>query len=465
MAATPMNLGNTGVAFAGALVLVGCYHAQPLDERALLDRLRDPAVSASSLPPPSTSTVLSAIKPDGLLTEDEAVELALVHNPDMRAFRRERHVAEAAIVAASAIPNPSVKLEGLHLQNSTRHPGVGVSLRWAPPQPVEWAANRSEAQARLDEVQQEIFEREWQLATEVRSTYAAAVAFQEQLRLIEGGVARQRNIVELIEKRVQLGASTQLDANIARLAVGQLEHDHDKMEVERVVALRSLAALMGRLEPPSIAERPRCLSDDRETDLPDVRMLEDKALQARPVLRAAHARYRQREQALRRAYARRWPWLEIDAGPRYRFNSSSSNPDDFMLAVEVTLPVLDWNSGAIRMAEAEREQERELIVAALSHLRRDIATARDRLEVQRHGLLRYRDKVLPALVEHERLLDLAVRGGQADVKTLLTAADVILRHQRAHCQIMLEHRRAWLALELAVGARLTEETPREGNRP
>jgi outer membrane protein, heavy metal efflux system len=479
---------------AGGLLAAGCYHAQPVSDQDLVSELRAPLPAptksgAEATPPaaaapapvtgpaaPGTGRTAPADRvaatpttpaparatPERAedapasgagLTEDQAVAAALVRNPDLRAFRRKRQVAEGHVVMAGAIPNPSLKLEALHLQKwGDAGPGIGVGLQWTPPQPGERSARKGQAEARVQEIQQEILEREWQIAFQVRIAHTAVVELEEQQRLLEAAASRRQRIVELVTKRTQLGASTRLDLSLATLALAQLERDRDDIEAQRAIAADTLASLLGLAEVAVAPQRTPSDSGALPTP-PDVRTLEDQALAARPALRAARARYHAREQAVRREYAQRWPWIQLTAAPRYRFNPSSNNyRNDLYLGIELTLPIFNWNTGGIQVAEAERAEEREKMVALLSNIRREIVSARARLEVHRAALRRFRERVLPALVEHERVLQQAIRGGQVDLVALTAAEDVVLRHQRAHAELRLRYRKAWLELERAVGA-------------
>ncbi len=431
-----------------AATTAACYHAESLDEHALLEELRNP--------PPLTAAERRGAPAVqlGQLGEDDAVAVALVRNPELRAFRRKRQVAEGAIVAASAIPNPWLRLEALHLQGmGDGTGGLGLALQWSPPQPTVWSAQRKRAQAGLQEVEQEIVEREWLVATEVRAVCARLRSIEEQRRLIDGTMQRRQRIVELVKQRIQAGGSTRLELNLASLGVTQVERERDDLEAQRVVLARALQGLLGGGEV-GLAPQPGALGEGPVPSTPAVAALEDQALTARPALRAAKARFLQREQAVRREYAQRWPWIQLSAAPRYRYNSSSKYQNDVMLGVDVSLPVFNWNRGGIMVAEAERAEERERTLALLASMRQEIAGAHARLEVQRATLERYRLKVLPALAEHERLLTLAIQGGQVDLVALLQGEDVVLRNRRAYLELLVEHRRAWLALERTVGGRV-----------
>lgn len=82
---------------------------------------------------------------DGV-SSDEAVAVAVFLNPALRAFRRERGVAEGDVVAAGALTNPELEVTWLHIENLTKSlatSGFDVGLRWSPPRPGEIGARRA----------------------------------------------------------------------------------------------------------------------------------------------------------------------------------------------------------------------------------------------------------------------------------------------------------------------------------
>jgi outer membrane protein, heavy metal efflux system len=443
-----------------ATMTVGCYHAQPIYDQDVVAELRRQDLGAAS-----ARVAGPAIKLDNGLDGDEAVAVALVNNPDLRALRAERAVADGQVIAASALENPTIRLEMLHgelvntsLPATANKPaptwGWGVGLAWNPPQPVELSAKKAFARARVTEVDQVIRQREWELGSDVRGAHATVAAALAQILLADDAVAIHQRIVGLVEKRVATGASTRIELNLASLSLVQAQRDRDELEAQRAVATSSLAWLLGVANgtaikvPPQATDAvvaPSALSaQQREA-------IEDRALLGRPSLRAAKARYVEREQSVRIAYARRWPWFQLAAFPRYRRNNNSNYPDDWTWAIDVSLPILNWNTGNIRVAEAERAKERESYVAELATLRRDLAQATAEVETRARLVKRYQDTVLPALANHDKLLELAIGSGQLDIVALLAAEQVVLRSRREYQSALLDYRKACLALDRAVG--------------
>jgi cobalt-zinc-cadmium efflux system outer membrane protein len=472
MAAAGQVAAPRGAVVALASLLAGgCYHAQALREDDLVAELRrqdrlQPAAGAGH----GGETVAGGGSGGDGLPVDQAVAQALASNPDLRAFRLERAVAENQVVSASALENPTLRLEFLHgeLVNTTLPAGknkpaptwgYGVGLAWVPPQPVEWSAKRAQARARVTEVEQAIRQREWEIAADVRVAHATLAEVEAQILLAESALVVRRRIVDLVGKRVAAGASTRLELNLAELALVQAERDRDGLDAQRASAASALAWLIGQGSGGTIRVAPQA-SDvavaGAGVGAGELQAFEDRALAARPGLRAAKARYAAREQSVRLAYAHRWPWFQLAAVPRYRHNNSSTYPDDWTWAVDISLPILNWNTGPIHVAEAERDKERGSYVAELAALRRDIALAVAEIETRQRLVKRYQDTVLPALANHDRLLEIAVASAQIDVVALLAAEDVVLRSRREYQKALLDYHRAWLALERAVGEPMKE---------
>ena len=63
------------------------------------------------------------------------------------------------------------------------------------------------------------------------------------------------------------------------------------------------------------------------------------------------------------------------------------------------------------------------------------------------------------LAEHERLMRLALDGGQIDLLALLSSEESVLRGQREHSEARLFYRQVLLNLEAAVGFPLQRVGP------
>lgn len=194
--------------------------------------------------------------------------------------------------------------------------------------------------------------------------------------------------------------------------------------------------------------------DLKPSALPDADALAEQALAARPALKAAQTRIVQREQALRAEKARRWPWFELSG--RYRSTASTTYPNEGLVGIEFPLPVLNLNGGPIRVATAELDVGTSARPSTVSNAETDglHSVCRACNPSQYFGALSARSPANPA--EHEQLMELALKGGRFDLVALLSSEESALRGQREYSDARLAYRRAWLALEAAVGNTLKE---------
>lgn len=415
--------------------------------RVLLTALLPLVCAAAAPEPPAAPAARSAA-----LGEDDAVSLALQDNPDLRAFRKQRAVAEGGIVSATALQNPTLRLEMLHVQEGSAM-GFGSTLKWAPPQPAEWTARRAQARARVDEIRYAITEREWQLTALVRGAYRTILALREQERLCGSILALRRRMVALLASRVARGGATRLEQNLAELSALNAQREHDAITLRQIQAQAQLRALLGIVSGDPI-EVTGTLAEPDRSELPEPGALAARALSARPLLRALSARSSGSEQGVRIEKARRWPWLELSG--RYRENGSAKYAHDVQLAVELSLPILNTNAGPLRVAAAQLDYEQAQAQAQAQALTQGIYAACAELRVHRDILRRFRREVLPVLTEHERLMELAARGAEVDVVALLGSEESVLRGRREYGDARLSYERAWLLLEAAAGMPLQE---------
>jgi len=382
------------------------------------------------------------------LSEDEAVLIALRDNPQLRLFRIERDVAAGQIITATALSNPSLSVEALHVQSPDRL-GLEVALKWTPPQPVEWLARRSQARARQAEVNYEIAEREWALATEVRVAHSTLIELLDQRRMGELALGLRKRLSAASKTRMHRGAVTRLDLNLVELAQMYAQRDLDELDVRLQQAQSGLQLLLGVTSAAPIPVLGSPMGPIVPLAETNPEPLSQQALATRPALQAAYARIQQRNQAIRIETTRRYPWFTFKGA--YRENAISSYPHDLQLGVDLSVPVLNTNTGPIKVAEAELAREQASVLALVQQITQRVYAACAELNIRRSILLRFTQDVLPSLQEHERLLEVAARGAEIDLVALLSGEESVLRRRRDHSDARLAYRRAQLQLQAAVG--------------
>ena len=445
------------------LLATGCAGFQPKPivarevlhdlQRIRLDALRPLGQPASEAPAPQPP----AFDPSDGLSVDEAVAVALFLNPEIRAFRRERGVAEGDLVAAGLLPNPQLQVTWLFIQGFTKGlmtAGWDIGVSWSPPRPGERGAKVARAQARIEEVRAQIGSEEWQLATEVRKAHAGLWAAGERLRLIDASVALQDRLRRLVREKLAAGDASRLDANLVELDYAErlregitIRNDHDRARL----ALNRLLGL-----PPSTElalQGERDLLVYRRWDL-KASALEAAMVDRREDLRAAKQEYEQAEQALRLAYIQRIPWFSF--GPAYQRNPQDEHVNGIGIGLSFDLPLANLNQGEIARLEGTRDKLRESFVAKVHGARAEVNDGLRNLRAQERLARLYEETVTPALEESARLSEAALELGDVNALQFVAAQDKTLRGHRDRIETGLEYWKAVFDLERALGARLAE---------
>ncbi|MEO8214370.1 MAG: TolC family protein [Myxococcales bacterium] len=450
-----------GLGLASAVV-PACYHPEPLNPRAMMNELRQ-ADAAGGAPPvgPPGSPAPPHLPEGTALGEDRSVALALLWNRDLRAFRLTRGIAAGEVVSAGALANPELRMELTHLQRrDLSQLGWDVRLSWEPPRPGVRAGRIGAASARLDEVESQVREREWDLTCDVRNAHATLVAIDDEIRVAQDTIANRQRLADAVSRRVAKGGTTRFDLDLVRLSLASAEHAESQRRLEGTLAASALAHLVG-VGAPGGAVTVSGRLDEMAGDavFPGQVELEDRALGNRATVAAAEARHRASEETLRAEIAARWPWFRLAAAPRVRRNEIFGATTDLVLGLDVMLPILDTNRGRVLSAEAARDEARADLATTLSGLRVDIARALAAVEAQRSILRHLEAQVGPLLVEHDRVLTLAAQALELDLPALISSENLVLASRIELIVARLELRKAWIALERAVGSRVTPASP------
>ena len=371
---------------------------------------------------------------------DLAGAIARAHRaaPDAIAGRGRIAQAEAAVIGANVTFVSNPEIEG------------GLGPRLIPSRPIDADARLAQdlepwrrgprrqlagAERAHTMAENEVTLRDLDLEVAL-AFYEAVFASQlfDQAKRAEDFAQRAADVAQ---RRRQAGEITDLDVNLARVAVGRARSATKLADAERVVAVGKLAilvdaspsdtlALHGTLAPPPL---PAAVD---ATTRADVRVLERE----RDVARAEHAQ----------AVANGRPQLALFAGYQ------REDTDSIVLAgLRFTLPI--WNSGQGEKAAA-RAHERtatEARDAMVRIARREVADAMGAYTATKQAVDAFEKDVLPLLDDSEQLLQKSIDAGQIAVSDYLVARQEILNGRRDHLERQLALAKAAIAVRYVMG--------------
>lgn len=357
-----------------AASLAGCQHYTPL-----------PLQTDASLAPS-----LAAIPdlPARALTVGEVAALAVTRNPDLLAARAKAGVAEAQLVQAGVLPNPSLSGAILPLLSGAGSvSGWNLGLSQDIKALIVLKPKRRSAKDSLNQVHADLLWQEWQVAGQARQL-AGDIVLGERLRpMLEQAYELMAKRYTANRKALEAGNST-----LSTLApsAGALQAARAAMLQQDQVQLANrhkLNALLGIA--PDVALPLADAIDLPAFDPREIRSMLATLPQRRPDLLALRAGYAAQDEQLRVAILSQFPDLILGASA----SSDNSKVISGGPNIQLGLPVFDRNQGNIAIARATRQQLNREYTARLDAVTGEVGallSERDQIALQlaavRHDL-------------------------------------------------------------------------------
>ena len=271
-----------------------------------------------------------------------------------------------------------------------------------------------------------------ELDLEVASAFYDAMFAERSAELAQRSEDLARSASEAAERRRKAGEITDLDANLARSALGRARAASQAARSERAAALGRLGALVGAGPEDVLVLR----GDLRPPPLPDVQALRAHAA-SRPDVRVLDTERAVAAAENDQAQASALPQLSVWAG--YLREDS----DAIVLGgLRFTLPV--WNRAHGDRQGAAAKQRRAIAVrdATVRAAERQVADAVAAYALARDAVDAFEREVVPVLDDSEQLLQKAIDAGQIAVGDYLVARREILDGRREQLERMLALARA-----------------------
>lgn len=301
------------------------------------------------------------------VTLEEALSLALLHNPTLAAFSYEIRAAEARTVQAGLYPNPELEFELEEFGGSRELSGFGGSeLVGVVSQTILLGGKRYKSM-KAAALESDLISWDYESArldvfTEVRQAFTEVLAAQERVKLNEELLQLSEQLLKSILQRVEAGKISPAEASRARVTLA-----NTRVELER--ARRQLEAASQRLAATWGSQSPRygAVIGDLDTlvSIPAFEKL-IPLLEQNPDLARYSTALKQQQALIKLEDARRIPDPTIRGGMKYL---NEVNDNAFIVGLSIPLPLTDRNQGARREARyrlAQTQQRQRATGVALN---------------------------------------------------------------------------------------------------
>ena len=276
------------------------------------------------------------------------------NNPDLRAAEAEVRAAQASISPAGALDDPMLMVQLWNAPLDLSFVPVMVQLSQTIPLGGKLAAKRDSAQADFRAAQSNAAAKVSDIESEIARDYFVLFLADRTLAVDAEIGETLRTLESAAQVRVESGRGELSDQLKAQGEILKVQAELETAGAQRVSASAQIAVLLDRdpAEPLGPTGTPALLPS-----LPTEAALREKALAARPELKAAQAMIDSAQAQLRLARALRVPDVNVSGALMHNFGNSPGESNFFFAGLQANLPLFEGRKNEPRIVAAEAQAE------------------------------------------------------------------------------------------------------------
>ncbi|MHC4286913.1 MAG: TolC family protein [Planctomycetota bacterium] len=327
-------------------------------------------------PPAEPTETIEApviIQPNGVITLREALALALMHNPELKAFSWDVRVSDARQLQAGLWPNPELDVEVENVGGSGELSGFdGAETTIQLSQLIE-LGDKSDKRIKVASLEKELAGLDYEakrldVFTEVTKAFINLLTAQQRLALKKELLQLSEELVGTVAKRVDAGKDSPLEKTKAAVA-------HSNIRIQHRQAVENLEFSRKQLASTWAEQSPRFESAAGELDslspLPSIGQLA-LLISQNPDMARWSLEIDKGRASLELEKARAVSDLTLSGGLR-RFSETDDNA--IVFGISIPLPISDTNQGGRMQAAYALSRVREEQRAAQSEIQMELARA------------------------------------------------------------------------------------------
>ncbi len=415
----------------------------------------------------------------GGLTSNEAVQLALLNNPRLRAELLSIGIGRAQVVQSALFTNPVLALslrwpDGGGLTNLEMGLSQNIAELWQIP------LRKKAAQRDLDRTILDVARTASVTALEAKAAYFKAVRADREAEIARENLGVTRQLVDLAVARQDAGAGSEVDVNLARARQMESQLQTRRADLVAIEARSELARLCGLQKPPEelalaeplpepttwtlVADSVIAAAREHRLDVRAVRQLVDAAwarvgLEKMRFLRSLEVGVSVERSERGTRGDRNWlaetAWASAEAGQLTAPSLQPREPlsTDWVVGptLGVEVPLFDQNQAQIAKAEYEHQQALQVLEALDRDLVQQAHVALKRAQVAAENARFYRDDYLPLQEESLQLAQEAYRVGRTPLLAVLDVQRGLLDARAGYVAALADAGIAIVELERVAG--------------
>lgn len=353
------------------------------------------------------------------LTQETAVQIALLNNPNLQAAYEDLGITQADVVEAGMLENPvlfgQARFPNRSEESANYEFGIAQNFLNILMQP----ARKKLSAIRFEQVKLQVADEVIQMVAQVQKSYFTVLGAR-QIRDLRNEISLAAgNSYELAQRLHTAGNISDLELATERAHFEQSRMELANSETALLDEREQLTRLMGLWGSQTNWRLPQQLPDIPATEIP-LENLESMAIENRLDMAAEKKAVEALAQAL--GITIDWRWIgQIEVGISRERETDRTWVTGPALAIE--LPIFNQRQADISRLEAQLRRSQKRLTAQAIDIRSEVRSLRNRLIMQRNLINHYRGSVLPL---REKIVDLTLK----NYNYMLTGAfDLLLAKQ------------------------------------
>lgn len=404
----------------------------------------------------------------GDLTLRDAVNLALLRNPELAAFSKEIRALEGLTLQAGLLKNPELNLNVENAGNVQKLTGDVNSAHAVAQEVVQQLSTiriyqlielggKRAARVNAALLSEELAVKDYEIKRidiifRVANVFTEVLAAQERLRLAEETKQVARNIVSTVSGRVQGGKVAPIEETRVKVGLSTARIELEQAQRDLTGARKRLALLWNSTSP----QFSKALGNlETQVPPPDFQMLEEHVLN-NPVALRAIKNIEQRKALLEVEQTRRIPNLTVNAGAVHHAQLGGTT---IVAGLQIPLPIFDRNQGNLKDAHHRLDKAVDEQMATELRLKTEIAQSYETMSAVWNEINILRDEILPGARSAFNVMRRGYELGKFGLLELLDAQRVLFQNQLLYVRALANYQRLVNDIERLIAAPIESVKP------
>jgi cobalt-zinc-cadmium efflux system outer membrane protein len=406
---------------------------------------------------PSTAPdVVPVAEPNGVITLRGALAVALMRNPQLKAFSWEVRAAQARQLQAGLAPNPDFEVEVEGIGGTGTRSGLDrAETTIFLSQLIELGDKRTR-RTELAALEKRLAGWDYEakrldVFTEVNKAFVDVLAQQERVKLAEDSVELSREVLDTVARRVEAGKDSPVEQTKGQVAVASAEIGLDKAASALESARKRLSATWAEKSP----EFEKAAGQlDSIVPVPALEELTD-LIDQNPEMARWAVEMDQRRAAVELAKANSIQDVRLGGGLQH-YNSADEKA--FVVGVAVPIPVFNRNQGNVLEARHKLEQGLARRHAAETAIHTALVETYARLSSSFNEATALREKVVQGAQSAFDAANEGYRAGKLGFLDVLDAQRTLFEARAKYIDALAAYHSAKADVERLLGEPIDSET-------